>query len=164
MTLRLKNTISIISVIIISAVILVFGRTIGDRLNESRVKNELRDELTSVFPELGDFSVKAVDENMPDSVKNVYLGENGAVIRLSVSGYSSGLEILCGISEGKVTGARAVSSRETLGAEKAFGDEFKGKALSEAQLVSTVSGATKTTGAFKQAILDAFTVYEGLSG
>ena len=57
-----------------------------------------------------------------------------------------------------------VSSRETLGKEKTYGESFSGKAYSEVKLVNTVSGATKTTSAYKKGVLDALSAYEIVSG
>jgi Na+-translocating ferredoxin:NAD+ oxidoreductase RnfG subunit len=48
-----------------------------------------------------------------------------------------------------------LSSSETLGHEKTFGESFVGKDAAGVDAVDTISGATKTTSAYKNAIKDA---------
>ena len=63
---------------------------------------------------------------------------------------------MCGINaDGTVSGALCLASTETLGHEKTFGDNFKGKNSDEVSAVDTISGATKTTAAYKNAVADA---------
>ena len=64
--------------------------------------------------------------------------------------------IMCGVdANGNVTGAICLSSNETLGHEKTFGEKFTGKDAAGVDAVDTFSGATKTTAAYKNAIKDA---------
>ena len=61
-----------------------------------------------------------------------------------------------------MTGAVCLSSSETLGYEKTFGDLFKGTDADGISDIDTVSGATKTTEAYKNAVSDAFAAFETL--
>ena len=116
--------------------------------NEAKKANEA---LLNVMPE-GNSTY-----TLPATVKEAYRAENGGyVIRLQTTGYSSGFVIMCGIMpDGTVSGAVCLASTETLGYEKTFGDHFKGKNRETVDSVDTVSGATKTTGAYRAAIKDA---------
>ena len=88
----------------------------------------------------------------------------GYVFRITVKGYKSGLTVLCGIgSDGSVKGATCLSSSETLGHEKTYGDRFKGTDISSVRTVDTVSGATLTTKAYREAIELALAAYEILN-
>lgn len=163
MTLRMKNTLCITIAILLSALFLTAGKFGGDRIRQAASESELKKELQSVLPQIEEFSVSLPDGTMPDSVKEIYLSGEGVIVRLNVSGYASGLEILCGIRDGKISGVRCVSSRETLGVENTYGESFKGKDADSASRTETVSGATKTTSAYKKAVLDALSVYEKLA-
>ncbi|MBQ7334164.1 MAG: FMN-binding protein [Clostridia bacterium] len=64
--------------------------------------------------------------------------------------------ILCGVNaDGTVSGATCLASTETLGYEKTYGENFIGKNMEGVDGVDTVSGATKTTGAYRSAVKDA---------
>ncbi len=94
---------------------------------------------------------------LPASVIEAYReASGGVVVRLVTTGYSQGLTIMCGVNaDGTVSGAVCLASGETLGWEKTFGESFAGKDSAGVDAVDTVSGATKTTGAYKQAVKDA---------
>ena len=57
--------------------------------------------------------------------------------------------------DGTISGAVCLSSTETLGHEKTFGANFTGKDAAGVDAVDTISGATKTTQAYKNAMKDA---------
>lgn len=94
---------------------------------------------------------------LPSTVSEIYKAKNGGhVIKLTTTGYSSGFIILCGINaDGTVSGVVCLESTETLGYEKTFGENFVGKNSDGVDAVDVISGATKTTGAYKSAIKDA---------
>jgi uncharacterized protein with FMN-binding domain len=63
---------------------------------------------------------------------------------------------MCGIrADGTVSGATCLSSGETLGYEKTFGESFKDLNAEGVAAVDTVAGATRTTGAYRAAVQDA---------
>ncbi len=94
---------------------------------------------------------------LPDTVTAAYKEDNGGyVFTLTTTGYSSGLVIMCGVNaDGTVSGATCLASTETLGYEKTFGDNFKDKDAAGVDAVDTISGATKTTAAYRNAVKDA---------
>ena len=123
--------------------------------NQAAAANEA---LLEVLP--GGKNFEKVDLSaytLPASVTEAYREENGGVVvQLTTTGYSSGFVIMCGINaDGTVSGALCLSSTETLGYEKTYGDSFAGKDAAGVDAVDTISGATKTTGAYRQAIKDA---------
>ena len=64
--------------------------------------------------------------------------------------------IMCGVStDGVVTGAVCLSSNETLSKEKTYGENFASKDAAGVESVDTITGATKTTEAYKNAVKDA---------
>ena len=115
-----------------------------------------------MLPDGGSF--EAVDigaYTLPGTVSAVYRAENGGyVVKLDTKGYSSGMVVMCGISaEGKVVGTKLLSSSETPSIGGAAADVFselvKGKDRDNILNVDTVSGATKTTEAYRAAVKDA---------
>lgn len=115
--------------------------------------------LLEVMPEGTGF--EAVDISaytLPATVSEVYTEAEGKgiVAKLVTSGYGSDMVIMCGVnSDGIVTGAVCLSSNETLGKEKTYGEGFRDKDAAGVDAVDIISGATKTTEAYKNAVKDA---------
>lgn len=123
--------------------------------NQAAAANEA---LLVVMPEGGEFTELDITEyELPASVTNAYSESNGGyVLQMNVTGYSTGMIIMCGVdANGVVTGATCLSSSETLGYEKTYGDSMVGKNAEEVAALDTVGGATKTTAAYKSAVNDA---------
>ena len=123
--------------------------------NESAAANAA---LLQVMPEGKGF--EAVDIStytLPSTISEAYKEANGGyVFKMVTSGYSTNFVIMCGVSPDKsVSGALCLSSGETLGYEKTFGENMTGKNIQTVEEIDTVSGATKTTGAYISAVKDA---------
>ena len=123
--------------------------------------------LTEVFP--GGEGFEQIDiskHELPNTITEAYSEKSGGyVFKIETSGYNSGLIIMCGVdSNGAVTGATYIASSETLGAEKDYGDNLVGSTKDSIDGVATVSGATKTTGAYKNAAKDAINASVILGG
>lgn len=132
--------------------------------NEAAAENEA---LLVVMPDGGDFTELDLSAyTLPETVTNAYKASGGGfVVKLATSGYASDMILLCGVSkDGTVTGAVCLSSGETLGHEKTYGDNFKGLTLEGVEKVDTVSSATKTTAAYRAAVKDAINAATILSG
>ncbi|MBE6549595.1 MAG: FMN-binding protein [Ruminococcaceae bacterium] len=114
--------------------------------------------LLEVMPEGGSFEkVDLSAFTLPATVSEVYCAKNGGyVVKLTTTGYSAGMILLCGINaDGTVSGVVCLESTETLGYEKTYGENFVGKNTESAEAVDVIAGATKTTAAYKSAIKDA---------
>ena len=115
--------------------------------------------LSEVYKTATDFDELDIAEieGIPSTVTEVYSANDGGfVIKLKTNGYSSDFIILCGISaSGEVTGATTISSKETLGQEKTYGAALLGASYETIDSVDTVSHATKTTSAYRDAVKDA---------
>ena len=169
----MKNKLSIKAVVTLTVICLVTALTLGfvNYLTEPRIeKNEKEKErkaLMQVMPTGTDFdSIEVEDLGLDKRVVAVFkeISGEGYVFKLEVKGYKSGMVIMCGIgSDGKVDGAVCLSSSETLGHEKTFGARFKDVDSSSVGSVDTISGATKTTSAYREAVklaLEAFKIME----
>ncbi len=127
--------------------------------------------LLEVLPEGGSFeSVDISAYVLPSTVSEVYRAENGGyAIKLSTTGYASGMVLMCGIAaDGTVVGTKLIASAETpsIGgtAAESFAVSVAGKDLGGIDGVDTISGATKTTAAYRAAVKDALNAVVILGG
>lgn len=127
--------------------------------------------LLDVLPDGGSF--EAVDTSaytLPATVSEIYKAENGGyVIKMVTTGYSSGMVLMCGItSDGTVAGTKLISSNETpsIGgtAADAYVSYVAGKNIENIDSVDTITGATKTTAAYRNAVKDALNTFAILGG
>ncbi len=89
--------------------------------------------------------------------------KGGYVFKIEKTGYKDGLVILCGITEaGTVSGAKCLQSNETNGVEKTYGEKFVGLS-SVGEKPAIVSGSTKTSKAYREAVSDALEAFKLLS-
>ena len=115
--------------------------------------------LLEVMPEGKGFEVADLSTlSLPATVTEVHKETSGLgyVVKLTTAGYGTDFVIMCGVNaDGVVTGAVCLSSNETLGKEKTYGEGFKDKDAAGVDAVDIISGATKTTEAYKNAVKDA---------
>ncbi len=132
--------------------------------NQNAAANEA---LLVVMPDGKDFEKMDLSSfTLPATVNEAYKEAGGGhVVKLTTAGYSSGFVIMCGVNaDGTVSGAVCLSSGETLGYEKTFGENFTGKNSEGVEAVDTISGATKTTAAYRNAVKDAINAATILGG
>ena len=132
--------------------------------NQNAAANEA---LLVVMPDGTGFEPMELSSyTLPATVTEAYKEASGGhVVKLTTTGYGSGFVIMCGVkADGTVSGAVCLSSGETLGYEKTFGENFTGKNVEEVEAVDVISGATKTTAAYRDAVKDAINAATILSG
>lgn len=153
-----KGTVVLVCICAVMAVLLALTNAVTApviRENQNAAANQA---LLEVMPDGEGFEKIEFDADaLPKTVTDVYREKNGGyVISLTTTGYGSGMVIMCGIrADGTVSGAVCLTSSETLGYEKTFGAQFTDKDAAGVDAVDTVSGATKTTAAYKNAVKDA---------
>lgn len=166
----MKSVRSILTLLVICAVMAVLmavTNTITAPIIEQNQAAAANDALKVVMPNGQGFEKMDVSGyTLPATVSEVYSEASGGyVFQLTTTGYSSGLVILCGVNaDGTISGATCLSSSETLGYEKTFGENFIGKNMEGVDGVDTVSGATRTTGAYRDAMKDALNAAVILGG
>lgn len=166
----MKSVRSILTLLLICAVMAVLmavTNTITAPIIEQNQAAAANDALKVVMPGGEGFEKMDVSGyTLPATVSEVYSEASGGyVFQLTTTGYSSGLVILCGVNaDGTISGATCLSSSETLGYEKTFGENFIGKNMEGVDGVDTVSGATRTTGAYRDAMKDALNAAVILGG
>ncbi len=172
---------SVKSVVVITVICLVVALLLGvtNYFTAPVIKkgNEERTQATlSELIEDGKFQ-KMKTENLsgvPESVTAIYKETTGLgyVIEISTKGYDAGLVIMCAISpEGKIIKTATLSSNETptIGGNKvvnndSYTSKYLGKDVSNIDGVDTVSGATITSNAYKNALKDALDAFTAVSG
>lgn len=153
-----RSTLTLLLICAVMAVLMAVTNTITAPIIEQNQAAAANDALKVVMPNGQGFEKMDVSGyTLPATVTEVYSEASGGyVFKLTTTGYSSGLVILCGVNaDGTVSGATCLASTETLGYEKTFGENFIGKNMEGVDGVDTVSGATKTTGAYRSAVKDA---------
>lgn len=154
----IKSIISLTVIIALVTVALAATNFVTAPIIEKNAGAAANEALLVVMPDGGDFTqVDMTQYTLPESVIEAYTASNGGcVVKLSATGYGPDLIIMCGVdADGNVTGAVCLSSNETLGAEKTYGDTLKGATIDTVEDIATVSGATMTTSAYKGAVKDA---------
>ena len=162
-----RSTLTLLLICAVMAVLMAVTNTITAPIIEQNQAAAANDALKVVMPNGQGFEKMDVSGyTLPATVTEVYSEASGGyVFKLTTTGYSSGLVILCGVNaDGTVSGATCLASTETLGYEKTFGENFIGKNMEGVDGVDTVSGATRTTGAYRDAMKDALNAAVILGG
>lgn len=165
---HIKSALTLTIVCSVIAILLAGVNIITYPIIEQRKTAAANEALLKVMPK-GEEFVQMEDLSaytLPETVTKIYSEKNGGyVFELSTTGYASGLVIMCGVNkEGTVTGAVCISSNETNKKELTYGENFKDADLSAAQKVDTIASSTKTTAAYKGAVIDAINSAKILMG
>ncbi len=152
------STLVLVCICAVMAILLAITNQITAPIIAENQNAAANEALLQVMPDGQGFEKMDISTfTLPATVNEVYKEANGGyVVRMTTTGYGSGMIIMCGVNaEGVITGAVCLGSSETLGYEKTFGESFTGKDSAGVDTVDTISGATKTTAAYKDAIKDA---------
>lgn len=163
----IKSIIVLVGICTVMTVLLALVNGITAPIIQENQDAAANAALLEVMPEGKNF--EAVDLSayeLPATVTQAHKEEGGGfVIQLTTTGYGNNFVIICGVrADGTVSGAKCLSSTETLGKEKTYGENFTDKNAEQVAAVETISGATKTTQAYKDAIKDAINAAIILSG
>lgn len=162
-----KSVISLTSICAVIAILLSITNYITAPVIAENASAAANEALVIVMPEGKDFTpVDLSTYELPATVKEAYSEASGGyVIKLTTSGYGSDMVIMCGINAaGEITGATCLSSNETLGEEKTYGETAVGVKLDSIDGLATVAGVTKTTQGYKNALKDALNTAVILGG
>lgn len=163
----IKSIVVLLVICLVASAALAAVNSFTAPLIEKSENEKVQKSLLVVMPDGKNFrELDSLPEGVAGTVKQIYTEDGGGyVIKLVTTGYSAGLTIMCGISsDGKITGATCVSSGETLGNEKTYGELFVGAGKTEIDGIDSVSGATKTTANYKKALKDALSAFDILKG
>ena len=152
------STLVLFAICAVMAILLALTNSITAPIIKQNQDAAANEALLEVMPNGEGFEKMDLSAyELPATVTEVYKeAKGGYVVTLTTTGYGSGFVIMCGVSaDGTVTGTVCLASTETLGHEKTFGANFVGKDAAGVDATDTISGATKTTQAYKNAVKDA---------
>ena len=162
-----KSVVALFLICALVAVMLAATNALTAPEIERKEYEKLQNSLKTVLPTGENFEeLDLTGLTLPKTVAAVYRSSDGGyAVKLETAGYSSGMVILCGISaEGTVVGSTCLSSGETLGYEKTYGDRLVGHNSTDIDGVDAISNATKTTAGYRNAVKDALLAVETLKG
>ncbi|MBE6530066.1 MAG: FMN-binding protein [Ruminococcaceae bacterium] len=154
----LSSILSLVGICAVMAILLALTNYFTAPVIKKNQEAAANKALYEVMPNGGSFEKMDLSAfTLPKTVTAASKAENGGyVITLVTTGFDKGLTIMCGVdANGVVTGAVCLESNETLGHEKTYGANFTGKNAETVDTIALVSGATKTTTAYKNAVKDA---------
>ena len=156
---NIKNLLIFVCICTVITLLLATTNFITAPIIEKNQNASANQSLVEVMPNGKNFEKMDIsDLTLPATVTEVYKETEGRgyVIRLLTAGYGTDMVIMCGVSsDGVVTGALCLSSNETLGKEKTYGADFANKDAAGVDATDIITGATKTTEAYKNAVKDA---------
>ena len=167
MSKHIKSVVVLTAICAVVSILLALTNSLTAPIIAEQESAAVNEALAVVLPSGEDFkSVDISKYDIPASVTEAYSEKNGGyAFKLNVTGYQPNMIILCGIDkDGIVKGATCISSSETLGKEKTYGENFKDKSIDDYNEVDTIANATYTTAAYKDAIKDALNAFTILNG
>lgn len=167
----IKNIFVLVCICSVVSVLLALTNAVTAPLIAKNEAKKVTKALLEVMPDGVSFEKLDISAyKLPKTVSEAYKSENGGyVIKLNTTGYASGMVLMCGVSaDGKITGAKLISSNETpsIGgaAAETMAQNVVGKDDQTVDGVDIVGGATKTTAAYRAAVKDALNAAIILSG
>ena len=157
----------LVAICAVMSVLLAVTNALTAPIIEQAQNAAANEALLQVMPNGEGFESIAFEaDKLPKTIREVYKEKNGGyVFKLETTGYGAGMILMCGINaDGTVSGVVCLGSSETLGHEKTYGESFTGKDAAGVDAVDTISGATKTTAAYKNAVKDAMNAVTILGG
>ncbi len=164
----LKDVIVLVAICVVFGTILAVVNSITAPIIAERLEGAANQAYEAVMPGAAGFeNVDLTGHQLPASVKEAKRETSGMgyAIKLEVKGYDNGMIIIVGVSsEGVVTGATCIESKETNGVEKSYGENFLDKDIDGVKAVNTVAGSTLTSSAYRSAVVDAINAATILGG
>lgn len=171
MNKSIKSIIVLVSICAVVTVVLALTNAVTAPIIEKNDAAAANAALLEVLPDGGTFETADLSAHtLPATVTEVYLASNGGhVVRLNTTGYASGMVLMCGINpDGTVSGTKLIASQETpsIGgaAAETYAASVVGVDAASVEGLDTISGATKTTAAYKNAVRDALNTVIILGG
>ena len=163
----IKSTLVLVGICAIMAVLLAVTNAITAPIIEKNQAAAANEALLKVMPNGEGFEkIEFEADKLPATITEVHKEQNGGyVFQIKTTGYGSDFVIMCGVNADlTISGTVCLSSTETLGHEKTYGENFTGKDAAGVDAVDIISGATKTTTAYKKAMIDAINAATILGG
>ncbi len=153
----LKDVAVLVSICVVFATVLAFVNSITAPIIADQLAGAANEAYEAVMPggkfEDVDLSAYTLPSTVVEAKRET--SGKGYAIKLETKGYATGMVIIVGVDmAGVVTGATCVTSNETWGLEKTFGDKTVGKDINT--IVDVEAGATSMTiNGYRSAVKDA---------
>ena len=163
----LKDVVVLVVICAVFATVLAAVNSVTAPIIADRLEQAANEAYIAVMPGAQGFdNVDLSGYTLPSTVVEAKKEKSGMgfAIKLSAKGYSTGMIIIVGVdANGVVTGATCISSGETWGLEKTFGNEVVGTDVNT--IVDVQAGATSLTiNGYRSAVKDAINAAAILSG
>ncbi len=163
---KILPTVVLTSICIVVALLLALANIFTAPVIERAQNEKVAEALRVVYPEGESFEPLELEgKDLPDSITEAYaVNDGGFVFKAEVKGYKSGLIIMVGVSpDGAITDTKYVESQETNGAEDKLDGAYNGMTAATIDGV-IISGSTKTSAGYRNAVSDSLNAYTLLKG
>ena len=163
----LKDVVVLVVICAVFASVLAAVNSVTAPIIADRLEQAANEAYIAVMPGAQGFeNVDLSGYTLPSTVVEAKKEKSGMgfAVKLSAKGYATGMIIIVGVdANGVVTGATCISSGETWGLEKTFGNEVVGTDVNT--IVDVQAGATSLTiNGYRSAVKDAINAAAILSG
>jgi len=150
--------------------LLAFGNNVTEPIIVSAATERAELARKEIIPDADEF-INIETDGLPKTVTEAYGTANGTgyvFMITSPGGYGGDIKLICGISQdGKIIGSTVLEHSETQGLGTVVFDNtaaYVGTDKTLAASVDAISGATYTSKAFKNGIMDALEAYDIVKG
>ena len=158
----MKSIIVLVSICAVVSIALALTNSVTAPIIKEAEAQKANAALIELLPDGGSFEeIDMSAYTLPATVTAVYKASNGGcVVKLATAGYAPNMVVMCAVNpDGTVAGSKILSSEETpsIGgaAATSFAPTVVGKTAEDIDTVEVISGATKTTAAYRSAVKDA---------
>lgn len=163
---KILPTVVLTSICIIVALLLALANMFTAPVIEQAQAEKVAKALRIVYPEGESFEpISPEGKGLPEAITEAYAADDGGyVFKAEVKGYKSGLVIMVGVSpDGAITDTKYVESQETNGAEDKLDGAYNGMSAATLEGI-IISGSTKTSAGYRDAVSASLTAYSLLKG
>ncbi len=167
----IKPVLVLTCICLVVSALLAYVNTVTSPIITEAEQKAAQEAMSEVLSEADSFEQLALD-SVPERVNEVYRAKNGSgyVFMLTTKGYGGDMKLICGIkSDGTIEACKTLSHSETSGlgsktAEDPYRNQYCGKTADTLTEVDSISGATISSVAYKNAIDDAFKAFNAAKG
>lgn len=170
MNKNVKSVLTLFAICAVVALMLAVTNFITAPIIADNEEKAFQASMLEVLPEGEDFEKLDVSGfDISSNITEVYTEAGGGLVfKIETKGYTKGLVIMCGVSaDGRVTGTKVISHSETPSIGGAaigkIASAFLDKTAEDVRAVELISGATKTTAAYRAAIADALAAAQNIT-
>ncbi len=163
----IKPVLVLTCICLVVSALLAYVNTVTAPIIAEAEQKAAQEAMAEVLPKADSFE-KVNADSLPETVDEVYRAENqaGYVFMLTTKGYGGDMKLICGInSDGTISACKTLSHSETSGlgsktADDPYRNQYCGKTADTLSEVDSISGATISSTAYKNAIEGAFEAFE----